>query len=112
MRTNREHDLQRQLNQAKDQLKTLKHTNDSTQATLVDHSQKYEEEVVAKLAELDIVLLDYERANSRISELEGQNEMLRDQLDNSQGRGIDSERYSSCLLRTPRLQLNIHDMRF
>ncbi|KAF9284686.1 hypothetical protein BGZ88_009841 [Linnemannia elongata] len=88
----REHDLQRQLNQAKDQLKTLKHTNDSTQATLVDHSQKYEEEVVAKLAELDIVLLDYERANSRISELEGQNEMLRDQLDNSQGRGIDSER--------------------
>ncbi|KAF9098401.1 hypothetical protein BGX29_007620 [Mortierella sp. GBA35] len=88
----REHDLQRQLNQAKDQLKTLKHTNDSTQATLVDHSQKYEEEVVAKLAELDIVLLDYERANSRISELEGQNELLRDQLDNSQGRGIDSER--------------------
>ncbi|KAG0283250.1 hypothetical protein BGZ96_012387 [Linnemannia gamsii] len=88
----REHDLQRQLNQAKDQLKTLKHTNDSTQATLVDHSQKYEEEVVAKLAELDIVLLDYERANSRISELEGQNELLRDQMDNSQGRGIDSER--------------------
>ncbi|KAG0372901.1 hypothetical protein BGX24_012430 [Mortierella sp. AD032] len=88
----REHDLQRQLNQAKDQLKTLKHTNDSTQATLVDHSQKYEEEVVAKLAELDIVLLDYERANSRISELESQNELLRDQLDNNQGRGIDSER--------------------
>ncbi|KAF9904414.1 hypothetical protein EC991_002688 [Linnemannia zychae] len=88
----REHDLQRQLNQAKDQLKTLKHTNDSTQATLVDHSQKYEEEVVAKLAELDIVLLDYERANSRISELEGQNELFRDQLDNSHGRGIDNER--------------------
>ncbi|KAF9930662.1 hypothetical protein FBU30_000202 [Linnemannia zychae] len=88
----REHDLQRQLNQAKDQLKTLKHTNDSTQATLVDHSQKYEEEVVAKLAELDIVLLDYERANSRIAELEGQNELLREQLDSSHGRGIDSER--------------------
>ncbi|KAG0200542.1 hypothetical protein BGX28_006421 [Mortierella sp. GBA30] len=88
----REHDLQRQLNQAKDQLKTLKHTNDSTQATLVDHSQKYEEEVVAKLAELDIVLLDYERANSRISELEGQNELLRDQLDGMNGRSIDTER--------------------
>ncbi|KAF9282592.1 hypothetical protein BGZ68_005868 [Mortierella alpina] len=88
----REHDLQRQLNQAKDQLKALKHTNDSTQATLVDHSQKYEEEVVAKLAELDIVLLDYERANSRISELEGQNELLRGQLDGMNGRNIDSER--------------------
>ncbi|KAF9573075.1 hypothetical protein EC968_009035 [Mortierella alpina] len=88
----REHDLQRQLNQAKDQLKALKHTNDSTQATLVDHSQKYEEEVVAKLAELDIVLLDYERANSRISELEGQNELLRGQLDGMNGRNFDSER--------------------
>ncbi|KAF9438169.1 hypothetical protein BGZ76_009459 [Entomortierella beljakovae] len=87
-----EHDLQRQLNQAKDQLRTLKHTNDSTQATLVDHSQKYEEEVVAKLAELDIVLLDYERANSRISELEGQNELLRNQMDVMQGGGIHNER--------------------
>ncbi|KAF9354691.1 hypothetical protein BGX26_007480 [Mortierella sp. AD094] len=87
-----EHDLQRQLSQAKDQLKALKHTNDSTQATLVDHSQKYEEEVVAKLAELDIVLLDYERANSRISELEGQNELLRDQMDSMQGGGIHNER--------------------
>jgi len=88
----REHTLQRQLNQANDQLKTLKHTNDSTQASLVDHSQKYEEEVVAKLAELDIVLLDYERANSRISELEGQNEMLRDQLEGNHGRSTDQER--------------------
>ncbi|KAF9114262.1 hypothetical protein BGX27_011313 [Mortierella sp. AM989] len=83
-----EHDLQRQLSQAKDQLRTL----DSTQATLVDHSQKYEEEVVAKLAELDIVLLDYERANSRISELEGQNELLRSQMDAMQGGGIHNER--------------------
>lgn len=81
------------MNQAKDQLKALKHTNDSTQATLVDHSQKYEEEVVAKLAELDIVLMDYERANGRIAELEGQNELLRNQLDGMQGRGIDQERY-------------------
>lgn len=90
--------MQRQLNQAKDQLKALKHTNDSTQATLVDHSQKYEEEVVAKLAELDIVLLDYERANSRIAELEGQNELLRNQLDGMQGRGIDQERYGASVL--------------
>ncbi|ORZ09113.1 CASP C terminal-domain-containing protein [Lobosporangium transversale] len=94
--TDSEHDLQRQLNQAKDQLRALKLTNDSTQATLVDHSQKYEEEVVAKLAELDIVLMDYERANSRISELEGQNEILRNQMDSMQGNGmIDQERAAS-----------------
>ncbi|KAF9972246.1 hypothetical protein BGZ73_004669 [Actinomortierella ambigua] len=80
-----EHDLSRQLHHAKDQLKLLRHNHDSTQQTLVDHSQKYEEEVVAKLAELDIVLLDYERANGRISELEGQNELLRQQLDSMQG---------------------------
>ncbi|KAG0238398.1 hypothetical protein BGW42_005631 [Actinomortierella wolfii] len=87
-----EHDLSRQLNHAKDQLKLLRHNHDSTQQTLVDHSQKYEEEVVAKLAELDIVLLDFERANSRISELEGQNELLRQQLDNIEGQGADSDR--------------------
>ncbi|KAF9166626.1 hypothetical protein DFQ26_007323 [Actinomortierella ambigua] len=87
-----EHDLSRQLHHAKDQLKLLRHNHDSTQQTLVDHSQKYEEEVVAKLAELDIVLLDYERANGRISELEGQNELLRQQLDNMQGQGFDNDR--------------------
>ena len=36
-----EHDLQRQLNQALDQLTQLRHTHDDTQAQLLNHNQKY-----------------------------------------------------------------------
>ncbi|KAG1448740.1 hypothetical protein G6F56_008858 [Rhizopus delemar] len=66
----REHDLQRRLSQALDQLTQLKQSHDDTQAQLIDHSQKYDEEVVGKLAELDIVVMDLERANGRIIQLE------------------------------------------
>ncbi|RUP07073.1 hypothetical protein BC936DRAFT_140211 [Jimgerdemannia flammicorona] len=38
-----EHELQRSLNQARDQLTMLQHTHDNTQAKLIDHSQKYGE---------------------------------------------------------------------
>ncbi|KAI9274670.1 Golgi vesicle transport-related protein [Phascolomyces articulosus] len=69
----REHDLQRQLNQALDQLTQLRHTHDDTQAQLLNHNQKYDEEVVGKLAELDIVMMDLERANAKIVELERKN---------------------------------------
>ncbi|KAI8146041.1 hypothetical protein BJV82DRAFT_403473 [Fennellomyces sp. T-0311] len=69
----REHDLQRQLNQALDQLTQLRHTHDDTQAQLLNHNQKYDEEVVGKLAELDIVMMDLERANTKIVELERKN---------------------------------------
>lgn len=103
-----EHELQRSLNQARDQLTLLQHTHDNTQAKLIDHSQKYgelmdvredrgegglvgdvrkailfthcivphlcaDEEVVAKLAELDIVMMDLERANGKIVEVERKN---------------------------------------
>ncbi|KAI9280659.1 hypothetical protein BY458DRAFT_288404 [Sporodiniella umbellata] len=66
----REHDLQRQLNQSLDQLSQLKQSHDDTQAKLIDHSQKYDEEVVGKLAELDIVVMDLERANGKVMQLE------------------------------------------
>ncbi|CAO3662215.1 unnamed protein product [Rhizopus stolonifer] len=66
----REHDLQRRLSQALDQLTQLKQSHDDTQAQLIDHSQKYDEEVVGKLAELDIVVMDLERANGKIIQLE------------------------------------------
>ncbi|ORE16920.1 hypothetical protein BCV71DRAFT_10587 [Rhizopus microsporus] len=65
-----EHALQQQLNQALDQLTQLKQSHDDTQAQLIGHSQKYDEEVVGKLAELDIVTMDLERANARIIQLE------------------------------------------
>lgn len=36
-----EYDLQKQLNQALDQLTQLKQSHDDTQAQLINHSQKY-----------------------------------------------------------------------
>lgn len=38
---NREYDLQKQLNQALDQLTELKQSHDDTQAQLIGHDQKY-----------------------------------------------------------------------
>ncbi|OBZ88792.1 Protein CASP [Choanephora cucurbitarum] len=76
----REYDLQKQLNQALDQLTELKHSHDDTQAQLINHGQKYDEEVIGKLAELDMVTMDLERANGRIAHLEKKNEDLKQEL--------------------------------
>ncbi|KAI9288837.1 CASP C terminal-domain-containing protein [Umbelopsis sp. AD052] len=76
----REHDLQRQLSQAHGQLTQLKHSHDDSQARLIDHSSKYDEEVVAKLAELDIVVMDLERANARVIEAQSKNEKLKEEI--------------------------------
>ncbi|KAI8884818.1 hypothetical protein K501DRAFT_247112 [Backusella circina FSU 941] len=75
----REHDLQKQLSQALDQLTVLRQTHDDTQAELINHNQKYDDEVVGKLAELDIVTMDLERANGIIIQLEKKNEDLKEE---------------------------------
>ncbi|CAO3636925.1 unnamed protein product [Cunninghamella blakesleeana] len=76
----REHDLQLQLSQALDQLTQLRVTHDDTQAQLIGHNQKYDQEVVGKLAELDIIMMDLERANTRIVELENKNSDLKNEV--------------------------------
>ncbi|KAI8065111.1 CASP C terminal-domain-containing protein [Gongronella butleri] len=76
----REHDLQLQLNQALTHLNQLKATHEDTQAQLIDHNQQYNQDVVAKLAELDIIMMDMERANARIIELEKRNDDLKQEL--------------------------------
>ncbi|KAL7310460.1 hypothetical protein PS15m_009957 [Mucor circinelloides] len=76
----REYDLQKQLNQALDQLTELRQSHDDTQAQLIGHGQKYDEEVVGKLAELDMVTMDLERANGRIIQLEKKNDDLKEEM--------------------------------
>ncbi|KAK4512631.1 uncharacterized protein ATC70_003335 [Mucor velutinosus] len=76
----REYDLQKQLNLALDQLTDLRQSHDDTQAELIGHGQKYDEEVVGKLAELDIVTMDLERANGRIIQLEKKNDDLKEEM--------------------------------
>ncbi|KAI9190819.1 CASP C terminal-domain-containing protein [Polychytrium aggregatum] len=84
-----EYSLQRQLNQSKDLVLKLQSTNNQTQALLVDHSQKYDNEIALKLGELEICLMDLERANLKNAQLERDNENLLQELQDL--RGTDGE---------------------
>jgi hypothetical protein len=68
-----EQDLQRQVSLTKSQLRDLRMSNESNQAKLLDHSQRQDQEVVAKLAEVDMIVADLERANSRVATVERRN---------------------------------------
>ncbi|KAG6837511.1 hypothetical protein H0H93_008436 [Arthromyces matolae] len=63
----REQDLQRQITVTKNQLRDLRTSNDTNQAKLLNHSQRQDQEVIAKLAELDMIVADLDRANSRVA---------------------------------------------
>lgn len=85
-----EQDLQRQLALTKNQLRDLRMSHDSNQAKLLDHTQRQgtqactlipsttltavaDQEVVSKLAELDMMVADLEHANSRVATVERRN---------------------------------------
>ncbi|CAO3635894.1 unnamed protein product [Cunninghamella echinulata] len=96
----REHDLQLQLNQALDQLTQLRATHDDTQAQLIGHNQKYDQEVVGKLAELDIIMMDLERANTRIVELENKNSELKNEIQSLNETQEDNSNFAKSDLHT------------
>lgn len=73
--------MQRQVTVARSQLRDLRTTNDSSQAKLFDHSQRQDQETIARLAEADLVAEDLERANSRVAEVERRNEKLRAEIE-------------------------------
>ncbi|KAF8520409.1 CASP C terminal-domain-containing protein [Hysterangium stoloniferum] len=77
----RERDLQRQVALVKNQLRDLQTSNESTQAKLLNHSERQDQEVVAKLAEMDFIVADLERANSRVAAVERRNEILRAEIE-------------------------------
>ncbi|KAI0645643.1 CASP C terminal-domain-containing protein [Trametes meyenii] len=77
----REQDLQRQLGLTKNQLRDLRMSHESNQAKLLDHTQRQDQEVVAKLAELDMMVADLEHANSRVATVERRNELLRAEIE-------------------------------
>jgi len=77
----REQDLLRQVSFLKDQLRDLRVSNESTEARLLDQSQRLDQEVVAKLAEMDMVVADLERANTRAATVERRNELLRAEIE-------------------------------
>ncbi|KAF8904459.1 CASP C terminal-domain-containing protein [Gymnopilus junonius] len=65
----------------KNQLRDLRASNETNQAKLIDHNQKQDQEAVAKLAEVDMIIADLEHANSRIVTLEHRNEILRAEIE-------------------------------
>ncbi|KAF9520295.1 hypothetical protein BS47DRAFT_1370453 [Hydnum rufescens UP504] len=77
----RERDLQRQLTLTKDQLRDLRTSNESNQAKLIDQGERQDQEVVARLAEVDMIVADLERANSRVAAVERRNELLRAEIE-------------------------------
>ncbi|KAJ3072448.1 hypothetical protein HDU98_003573 [Podochytrium sp. JEL0797] len=75
-----EYALQRQLNLMKDQLSSLQSSHDVSQAKLVDYSSQYDQEVAGKLGELEIVIGDLDRANSKAATVSRENEILKNEL--------------------------------
>ncbi|KAF8200663.1 CASP C terminal-domain-containing protein [Pholiota molesta] len=88
----REQDLQRQLSLTKDQLRDLRLSNETNQAKLFDHNQRQDQESVAKVAEVDMIIADLDRANSRIVTLEHRNEILRADIETMRSGTESSER--------------------
>ncbi|KAF9049982.1 CASP C terminal-domain-containing protein [Panaeolus papilionaceus] len=88
----REQDLQRQLSLTKNQLRDLRVSNETNQARLFDHNQKQDQETVAKLAEVDMIIADLDRANSRVAALEHRNEILRAEIETMRSGSEPSER--------------------
>ncbi|KAJ7178378.1 CASP C terminal-domain-containing protein [Mycena crocata] len=91
----REQDLQRQISLTKNQLRDLRMSNDSNQAKLIDHGQRQDQEVVAKLAEVDMIVADLERANSRVVTVERRNEILRAEIEAMRTGTENSDRVKS-----------------
>jgi len=77
----READLQRQLTLAKTQLRDLRSSNESREARLIDQTQRQDGEVMGKLVEMDMMVADLERANSRVAAVERRNELLRAEIE-------------------------------
>ncbi|KAG6920313.1 hypothetical protein DXG01_005082 [Tephrocybe rancida] len=91
----REQDLQRQISLTKNQLRDLRTSNDSNQAKLLNHSQRQDQEVIAKLAEVDMIVADLDRANSRVATVERRNEILRAEIEAMRSGSDTSDRVKS-----------------
>jgi len=91
----REQDLQRQVALTRSQLRDLRSSNETNQAKLLDQTQRQDQEVVAKLTELDMMVVDLEQANSRVATVERRNELLRAEIEAIKSGSDHAERVQS-----------------
>lgn len=100
----REQDLQRQVALYRDQVRDLRLSNESNQAKLFDHSQRQDQEIISRLAEADMIMVDLERANSRVATVELRNETLRGEIEALRTGSESSERVRSLTTRLSELE--------
>ncbi|KAG0701321.1 CASP C terminal-domain-containing protein [Suillus ampliporus] len=100
----REQDLQRQVSLYRDQVRDLRLSNESNQAKLFDHSQRQDQEIISRLGEADMIMVDLERANSRVATVEQRNEALRGEIEALRTGSESSERVRSLTSRLSELE--------
>ncbi|KAH7929825.1 hypothetical protein BV22DRAFT_1029001 [Leucogyrophana mollusca] len=100
----REQDLQRQVTLFKNQLRDLRLSNESNQMKLLDHSQRQDQEVVSRLTEVDMIMADLERANSRVATVEQRNEALRAEIEAIRTGSETTDRFKGLQARTSELE--------
>ncbi|KAH9058837.1 CASP C terminal-domain-containing protein [Lactarius vividus] len=103
----REQGLHRQVSLLKDQLRDLRVSNESTEARLLDQSQRLDQEVVAKLAEMDMVVAELERANTRAATVERRNELLRAEIESLKTGNDRSDRVKHLELQVTSLETEV-----
>ncbi|KAK2464237.1 hypothetical protein APHAL10511_003694 [Amanita phalloides] len=103
----REQDLQRQVELTRNQIRDLRVSHDSNQAKLLDQSQRQDQEVVAKLTEMDMLVSDLERANSRVATVERRNELLCAEIEAIRSGNDASDRVKSLEAQVAELEAEI-----
>jgi homeobox protein cut-like len=112
----KEQEYQKQITESREMVKDLKVTHEAASARLSAQDEKFgkgftnmvlmiDEGVVARLAEMDIVVVDLERSNLRIAEVERRNGELRAEIAALQsGKGTGAEE------RANKLEANLRNM--
>ncbi|KAK9455489.1 CASP C terminal-domain-containing protein [Dipodascopsis uninucleata] len=77
----REEDLNRQVHEARELIRELRATHAVTEARLVQHEQKLDENIDGRFAEAEIIAADLERVNLRALQTERRNLELRQELE-------------------------------
>lgn len=67
-------------------------TLQNSMSSLILYVAMTDEEVVAKLAELDIVVMDLERSNAKVVEAQSKNEMLKEEIAKLKNHNSESHR--------------------
>jgi homeobox protein cut-like len=93
-----EYALERQLQQTKDQVISMQSSNDVNQANLIENTQKNDADGDAKLAELEIIMMDFEQAQMKIAELSRENLDLKQRLEGNSDETREQEYFFALIL--------------